>query len=123
MRTIEALEDTTLGSGKYAVKKGEAVTILEAVMMRDPAVWGADVGGNINLYEFIADECYFAGRRVQARTYVGRQLREAACTFSLKPLCVILSHIFLQPNAWQPFGNGMRACIVGIQQRNRVLVL
>ena len=50
MRTIEALEDTTLGSSKYTIKKGEAVTILEAVMMRDPAVWGADVGGNINLY-------------------------------------------------------------------------
>ncbi|KAJ7146594.1 fatty acid hydroxylase [Mycena epipterygia] len=42
MRTAAALEDTTIGGGKYAVKKGTAIAIQAWEMHRDPAVWGDD---------------------------------------------------------------------------------
>ena len=43
VRGVAPFEDVTLKGGKYAVKKGENITILEVVMMRDPKVWGEDV--------------------------------------------------------------------------------
>ncbi|KAH9922470.1 cytochrome P450 [Fomitopsis serialis] len=75
LRNVESVDDTTLCGGKYAVKKGEAVTVLEVVMMRDPKVWGED-----------ADE--FKPERMLEENFAK-----------------------LPPNAWQPFGYGMRGCI------------
>ncbi|TFY58023.1 hypothetical protein EVJ58_g6664 [Rhodofomes roseus] len=42
MRSVEASEDTTIGGGKYAVKKGQTVAVLTAQALRDPKVWGED---------------------------------------------------------------------------------
>lgn len=43
-RTVEALEDTTLAGGKYAVKAGGPITLHMWTIHRDPLVWGSDVG-------------------------------------------------------------------------------
>jgi hypothetical protein len=43
MRSVAALEDTTIGGGKYAVKKGQMIAIQTWELHRDPAVWGDDV--------------------------------------------------------------------------------
>ena len=43
MRAVEAQEDTTIGGGKYAVKKGQTIAILTVQALRDPKVWGEDV--------------------------------------------------------------------------------
>ncbi|KAF9263923.1 bifunctional P-450/NADPH-P450 reductase [Marasmius fiardii PR-910] len=42
MRSVTALEDTTLLNGKYAVEAGTPLTINTWQMHRDPAVWGDD---------------------------------------------------------------------------------
>ncbi|KAJ7674373.1 cytochrome P450 [Mycena rosella] len=42
MRTTAPLEDTTLGGGKYAVKKDTSIAIQAWEMHRDPKVWGDD---------------------------------------------------------------------------------
>ncbi|KAH9922456.1 cytochrome P450 [Fomitopsis serialis] len=75
MRSVEVWEDTTIGGGKYAVKKGQTVAILTAQALRDPKVWGEDA------------EVYNPERMLDGK-------------FEALP-----------PNAWQPFGFGMRACI------------
>lgn len=43
MRAVQAHEDTTIGGGKYAVKKGQTIAILTMQALRDPKVWGEDV--------------------------------------------------------------------------------
>ncbi|KAF7312594.1 Fatty acid hydroxylase [Mycena indigotica] len=75
IRSAASLEDTTIGNGKYALKKGSRVVILVWQMHRDPKVWGDD-----------AEE--FRPERMMDGKF------EA-----------------LPPNAWQPFGFGMRGCI------------
>ncbi|KAJ7218368.1 fatty acid hydroxylase [Mycena pura] len=42
IRSVTSLEDTTIGGGKYAIKKGDMITIQAWEMQRDPAVWGDD---------------------------------------------------------------------------------
>ncbi|KAJ7154351.1 fatty acid hydroxylase [Mycena crocata] len=42
MRATCSLEDTTIGGGKYAIKKGTTIAIQAWEMHRDPAVWGDD---------------------------------------------------------------------------------
>ncbi|KAJ7740485.1 fatty acid hydroxylase [Mycena maculata] len=42
MRSTMSLEDTTIGGGKYAIKKGAGIAISVWSMHRDPAVWGED---------------------------------------------------------------------------------
>ncbi|KAJ7164230.1 fatty acid hydroxylase [Mycena filopes] len=42
VRTTSPREDTTLGGGKYAVKKGDNIVIQAWDMHRDPKVWGDD---------------------------------------------------------------------------------
>ncbi|KAJ7508252.1 fatty acid hydroxylase [Mycena galericulata] len=42
LRGTTSLEDTTIGGGKYAIKKGQAIVIQAWEMHRDPAVWGDD---------------------------------------------------------------------------------
>ncbi|KAJ7035907.1 fatty acid hydroxylase [Mycena alexandri] len=42
LRSTCPLEDTTIGGGKYAVKKGDTIVIQAWDMHRDPAVWGDD---------------------------------------------------------------------------------
>ncbi|KAJ7794087.1 fatty acid hydroxylase [Mycena olivaceomarginata] len=42
MRSTTPIADTTLGGGKYAVKKGTAIVIQTWELHRDPAVWGDD---------------------------------------------------------------------------------
>ncbi|OCH86500.1 cytochrome P450 [Obba rivulosa] len=74
-RVSKAYEDTTLGGGKYAVKKDDVLVIASRMVMRDRAVWGEDAN------EF-------------------RPERMLDGKFEALP-----------PNAWQPFGYGMRACI------------
>lgn len=44
-RAVEALEDCTIGGGKYFIKKGRLIVIQTMVMQRDPAIWGEDVRG------------------------------------------------------------------------------
>nr|BAK09530.1 cytochrome P450 [Postia placenta] len=75
MRYVNAISDTIIGGGKYAVKKDQTVIVNVATSMRDPQIWGED-----------ADE--FKPERMLDGKF------EA-----------------LPPNAWQPFGFGMRACI------------
>ncbi|KAF9812238.1 hypothetical protein IEO21_06278 [Rhodonia placenta] len=75
MRSVSAVDATTIGGGKYAVEKDQTIVISVAMAMRDPKVWGED-----------ADE--FRPERMLDGKF------EA-----------------LPPNAWQPFGHGMRACI------------
>ncbi|KAJ7067224.1 fatty acid hydroxylase [Mycena amicta] len=75
IRSVVSLEDTTLGDGKYAIKKGTTISIQAWEMHRDPKVWGDD-----------AEE--FRPERMMDGKF------EA-----------------LPPNAWQPFGFGMRGCI------------
>ncbi|KAJ7808342.1 hypothetical protein B0H14DRAFT_2870527 [Mycena olivaceomarginata] len=40
IRQTAALEDTTIGGGKYAIKKGTPILIVKWELHRDPAVWG-----------------------------------------------------------------------------------
>ncbi|KZT69908.1 cytochrome P450 [Daedalea quercina L-15889] len=75
MRGAQAWEDTTIGGGRYAVKKGQNISILIWQALRDPKVWGEDA-------EEFNPERMLDGK------------------FEALP-----------PNAWQPFGFGMRACI------------
>ncbi|KAJ7626813.1 cytochrome P450 [Roridomyces roridus] len=75
IRVTTPLEDTTLGNGRYAIKKGAIISVQAWPMHRDPAVWGDD-----------AEE--FRPQRMMDGKF------EA-----------------LPPNAWQPFGFGVRACI------------
>ncbi|KZT04430.1 cytochrome P450 [Laetiporus sulphureus 93-53] len=75
MRTVDSSEDTTIGGGKYAIKKGQTVVINSPLAMRDHKVWGDDA-------EEFRPERMLDGK------------------FEALP-----------PNAWQPFGFGMRACI------------
>ncbi|KAI0093019.1 cytochrome P450 [Irpex rosettiformis] len=42
VRQVEANEDTTIGNGKYFIKKGQRVVIHLAGVHRDKAVWGED---------------------------------------------------------------------------------
>ncbi len=43
LRVVSAIEDTTIGGGKYFIPKGGAVVINTITAQRDPAVWGEDV--------------------------------------------------------------------------------
>ncbi|KAI0356058.1 fatty acid hydroxylase [Trametes cingulata] len=74
-RTVRALEDTTIGGGKYAIPKDSVLAIMTAKCQMDPKVWGEDAR------EFKPERVY------------GENFEQ------------------LPPNAWQPFGYGMRACI------------
>ena len=47
MRAVEALEDTTLGGGKYFIPKGSRIGILTPKAQCDPKVWGDDVGVSV----------------------------------------------------------------------------
>ncbi|KAF7347083.1 Fatty acid hydroxylase [Mycena venus] len=42
IRQTAALEDTTIGGGKYSIKKGAPILVLVWELHRDPAVWGDD---------------------------------------------------------------------------------
>ncbi|KAJ7579317.1 cytochrome P450 [Mycena floridula] len=42
MRSTSAIEDTTIGGGKYAVKAGAPITVQVYLSQRDPKVWGDD---------------------------------------------------------------------------------
>ncbi|KAI0676431.1 fatty acid hydroxylase [Trametes maxima] len=75
IRVVRALDDTTIGGGKYAVKKGAVLAMLTAKCQMDPIVWGEDAR------EFKPERMY------------GENFEQ------------------LPPNAWQPFGYGMRGCI------------
>lgn len=44
IRQTAALEDTTIGGGKYTIKKGTPILIVKWELHRDPAVWGNNVG-------------------------------------------------------------------------------
>lgn len=87
---VTALEDTTIGGGKYAVKAGAPIVVQNWVAQRDPAVWGDDA------------EEYKPERMLDGK-------------FEALP-----------PNAWQPFGSGVRACIVShhyLYKKKCVLIL
>lgn len=43
MRYVNAISDTIIGGGKYAVKKDQTVIVNIATSMRDPKIWGEDV--------------------------------------------------------------------------------
>lgn len=43
LRIVHAAEDTVLG-GKYAIKKDEIIFVNMYCNLRDPKVWGEDVG-------------------------------------------------------------------------------
>ena len=45
MRVVEAVEDTTMCDGKYALKKGDKIGILANRAQTDPKIWGEDVSG------------------------------------------------------------------------------
>ncbi|KAF7299882.1 Fatty acid hydroxylase [Mycena chlorophos] len=74
LRNTVSLEDTTIGNGKYAIKKGDTIIVQAWELHRDPAIWG--------------DDSEFRPERMMDGKF------EA-----------------LPPNAWQPFGFGLRACI------------
>ncbi|KAJ7579319.1 fatty acid hydroxylase [Mycena floridula] len=41
-RTTAAIEDTTIGGGKYALKAGATIVVQNYIAQRDPKVWGED---------------------------------------------------------------------------------
>ncbi|KAF7333412.1 Fatty acid hydroxylase [Mycena venus] len=41
-RATSSLEDTTIGGGKYKIKKGEMIVVMSGLMQQDPSVWGSD---------------------------------------------------------------------------------
>ena len=43
MRAVEALEDLTIGNGKYFLPKGSRIAISTRKAQCDPKVWGEDV--------------------------------------------------------------------------------
>lgn len=43
MRTVAPFEDTTIGNGKYFIKKGQTIVINAYHAHKDPAVYGDDV--------------------------------------------------------------------------------
>ncbi|KAJ7601926.1 fatty acid hydroxylase [Mycena polygramma] len=92
-RGVTPIQDTTIGGGKYFVKAGTTILVHVWNMHRDPAVWGEDA-------EEFRPERLLDGK------------------FEALPVCVSLQIIrgvgltrCTQPNAWQPFGFGMRGCI------------
>ncbi|KAF8185259.1 cytochrome P450 [Mycena galopus ATCC 62051] len=80
-RGVTPLEDTTLGGGKYFVKAGTTILVHVWNMHRDPLVWGEDARDMFCAEEF-------------------RPERHLDGKFESLP-----------PNAWQPFGFGVRGCI------------
>ena len=43
MRAVEALEDATIGDGKYFIPKGSRIAISTRKAQCDPKIWGEDV--------------------------------------------------------------------------------
>ncbi|KAF7367846.1 Fatty acid hydroxylase [Mycena sanguinolenta] len=83
-RSVTPLKDTTLGGGKYFVRAGTTIAVNVWNMHRDPLVWGEDASGILDFFE--AEEF--------------RPERHLDGKFESLP-----------PNAWQPFGFGLRGCI------------
>ncbi len=73
------------------------------------------------------DLSYLVGGTLPTRANVRREVRGSACELVSSKKLHFIDHEsdHIKPNAWQPFGVGMRACIVsnslppsGIQQLN-----
>jgi cytochrome P450 / NADPH-cytochrome P450 reductase len=46
IRTVSAVQPTTVCNGKYGIEPDEIVALNTYSMQRDPAVWGSDVGSH-----------------------------------------------------------------------------
>lgn len=66
MRAVEALEDATIGDGKYFIPKGSRIAISTRKAQCDPKVWGEDVRVLIVCFWCKNLSFFFAGSRVQA---------------------------------------------------------
>ena len=97
IRTMTPNEDTTLGDGAYTVKAGVSIAIHTAWAQKDPAVWGDD------------GDAFRPERNLDGK-FEALPVSIFSARFTYEDLIRFLH----QPNAWQPFGFGMRACIVGL---------
>lgn len=82
---VTPFEDTVIG-GKYLIKKGWVVAVQSACLHRDPVVWGDDVSESPEKFQTTQSQVshsqfasFNIGRRIQTRTYDGRQVRSFAC--------------------------------------------
>ena len=94
-RTVSPAEDTIIG-GKYEVKKGDNVIIVTYNVHRDPKVWGEDVNG-------------FRPERMLDGKF---EALPVSPPHSYQAWYDKLTCHMFQPSAWQPFGFGLRGCIV-----------
>lgn len=119
-RAIAAYEDTVIKGGKYFIPKTATVAVNVFEMHRDPKVWGEDVSiislvHSLALADLITT---FQGEDFRPERMLDGKfeaLPVRIVLFSLLEIDDILtkSHFLTsQPNAWQPFGFGMRGCIV-----------
>ncbi|KAK7056328.1 hypothetical protein VNI00_002881 [Paramarasmius palmivorus] len=91
-RGVFSLEDTTLLNGKYFIKKGTRLVCQEWLNHRDTTIWGDDVSSTR------LATSYMLSLTMQAEEFKPERMLDGK--FEALP-----------PNAWQPFGYGMRGCI------------
>lgn len=95
IRTTSSLEDTTIGGGKYAIKKDATFLILVWELHRDPAIWGDDVSAaSPPVAE--TNSCFSEGRRIPARANVGWEVRGApgTCILSLSNKVLLTTYMY-----------------------------
>jgi cytochrome P450/NADPH-cytochrome P450 reductase len=90
--TLAPIEKDEIIGGKYVVPKDTAINVILDALHRDPAVWGDD-----------AEEFRLVLIPIN---------EPAGLMTSCRPERMLDGKFeALPPNAWKPFGNGMRGCI------------
>jgi cytochrome P450/NADPH-cytochrome P450 reductase len=64
LRSTTSLEDTTIGGGKYAIKKGTNMVINAWELHRDPAIWGDDVRAMLVAQRWSINSWFAEGRGI-----------------------------------------------------------
>ena len=109
IRAVSTNEDITVGNGKYFLKKGTIVVVNTDTAQRDPHVYGQDVRA-LPIFYSLFHEFIFRHKNFAPSACLMENSKHYLYVFSFSGTCMMLTR--LQPNAWQPFGFGLRACIV-----------
>lgn len=111
-RSATPLEDTTLADGKYAVEADTTIVCGIYMIHRDRKLWGDDVGRLRSILEFLELNCCVRPSNSAPSACLTASSRLFPYARSLRKGAITVADVLIQPNAWQPFGYGMRGCIV-----------